>query len=90
MEQIANRVGFSSASHLASVFRRQEGVTPTLFRRMHAREWANTCGLKPESRFLERSCRAVMSDVSSPEPSRAERLTPLPENVSSLSVARRS
>lgn len=36
MEQIAKRVGFSNASHLASTFRRQEGCTPTLFRRMHA------------------------------------------------------
>jgi AraC family transcriptional regulator len=36
MEQIAKRVGFSSASHLASAFRRHEGYTPTQFRRIHA------------------------------------------------------
>lgn len=36
MEQIAKRVGFSSASHLASAFRRHEGHSPTQFRRMHS------------------------------------------------------
>ena len=36
MEQIAKRVGFSSASHLASAFRRHEGYSPTHFRRIHA------------------------------------------------------
>ncbi len=36
MEQIARRVGFSSASHLASAFRRHEGCSPTHFRRIHA------------------------------------------------------
>jgi AraC family transcriptional regulator len=36
MEQIAKRVGFSSASHLASTFRRHEGCSPTHFRRIHA------------------------------------------------------
>jgi AraC family transcriptional regulator len=35
MEQIAQRVGFSSASHLASAFRRQEGCSPTQFRRSY-------------------------------------------------------
>jgi AraC family transcriptional regulator len=35
MEQIAKRVGFSSASHLASAFRRHEGHSPTHFRRIH-------------------------------------------------------
>lgn len=34
MAQIAERVGFSSASHLASAFRRHEGCSPTQFRRM--------------------------------------------------------
>ncbi len=33
MEQIAKRAGFSSASHLASAFRRHEGCSPTQFRR---------------------------------------------------------
>jgi AraC family transcriptional regulator len=36
MEQIARRVGFSSASHLASAFRRHEGYSPTRFRRIHS------------------------------------------------------
>jgi AraC family transcriptional regulator len=36
MAQIAKRVGFSSASHLASAFRRQEGCSPTQFRRIHS------------------------------------------------------
>jgi AraC family transcriptional regulator len=36
-EQIAKRVGFSSASHLASAFRRREGCSPTNFRRMYSR-----------------------------------------------------
>ena len=36
MEQIAKRVGFSSASHLASAFRRHEGYSPTQFRRMYS------------------------------------------------------
>src|SRR5882724_6829868 len=34
IEQIAKRVGFSSASHLASAFRRHEGYSPTQFRRI--------------------------------------------------------
>ena len=37
MEQIARRVGFSSASHLASAFSRHEGYSPTQFRRIHSR-----------------------------------------------------
>jgi AraC family transcriptional regulator len=36
MAQIAKRVGFSSASHLASAFRRQEGYSPSQFRRIHS------------------------------------------------------
>ncbi len=36
MEQIAKRVGFSSASHLASAFRRHEGYSPNQFRRKHS------------------------------------------------------
>ena len=36
MEQIAKRVGFSSASHLASAFRRHEGCSPSQFRRKHS------------------------------------------------------
>jgi AraC family transcriptional regulator len=36
MEQIAKRVGFSSASHLASAFRRHAGYSPTQFRRVHS------------------------------------------------------
>jgi len=36
MEQIAKRVGFSSASHLAYVFRRHEGYSPTHFRRKYS------------------------------------------------------
>lgn len=37
IEQIAARVGFSSSSHLASVFRRQIGCSPTTFRRLQSR-----------------------------------------------------
>jgi len=37
IEQIAAQVGFSSASHLASAFRRHTGYPPVVFRRMHAR-----------------------------------------------------
>jgi AraC family transcriptional regulator len=36
MEQIAKRVGFSSASHFASAFRRHAGYSPTQFRRVHS------------------------------------------------------
>ncbi|MEA2700821.1 MAG: AraC family transcriptional regulator [Myxococcales bacterium] len=36
MAQIAKRVGFSSASHLASAFRRHQGYSPTQFRRIHS------------------------------------------------------
>ena len=36
MEEIAKRVGFSSASHLATAFRRHEGYSPTQFRQMHS------------------------------------------------------
>jgi AraC family transcriptional regulator len=36
MEQIAKRVGFSSASHLASAFRRHEGYSPSQFRRIYS------------------------------------------------------
>jgi AraC family transcriptional regulator len=36
IERIAQQVGFSSPSHLASAFRRQTGYSPTIFRRMHA------------------------------------------------------
>jgi len=36
MAQIAKRVGFSSASHLACAFRRHEGYSPTQFRRIHS------------------------------------------------------
>lgn len=35
IEQIAERAGFSSSSHLASVFRRKTGYAPARFRRMH-------------------------------------------------------
>ena len=35
IERIAERVGFSSPSHLASAFRRQTGYSPSAFRRMH-------------------------------------------------------
>jgi len=37
IEQIAARVGFSSASHLASTFRRQIGCSPATFRRLQSR-----------------------------------------------------
>ena len=36
VKQIAKRVGFSSASHLASAFRRHEGYSPSQFRRLHS------------------------------------------------------
>ena len=36
IERIAQQVGFSSPSHLASAFRRQIGCSPATFRRMHA------------------------------------------------------
>jgi AraC family transcriptional regulator len=36
IERIAQQVGFSSSSHLASAFRRQTGYSPATFRRMHA------------------------------------------------------
>jgi len=36
VEQVAKRVGFSSASHLASAFRRQEGCSPAQFRRRNS------------------------------------------------------
>jgi AraC family transcriptional regulator len=35
IEQIAQRVGFSSSSHLVSVFRRKTGSSPARFRWMH-------------------------------------------------------
>jgi AraC family transcriptional regulator len=35
--EIARRVGFSSASHLSSAFRRQTGCTPTTFRKLYSR-----------------------------------------------------
>jgi AraC family transcriptional regulator len=35
IERIAEQVGFSSPSHLASAFRRQTGYSPATFRRMH-------------------------------------------------------
>ena len=35
IDDIALRAGFSSSSHLASMFRRQTGYTPTAFRRLH-------------------------------------------------------
>jgi AraC family transcriptional regulator len=35
--EISARVGFSSSSHFASVFRRRFGVSPTEFRRLHLR-----------------------------------------------------
>jgi AraC family transcriptional regulator len=35
VEQIAQQVGFSSSSHLGSVFSRQTGYSPATFRRMH-------------------------------------------------------
>jgi len=35
IERIAQQVGFSSPSHLASAFRRQTGYSPATFRRMH-------------------------------------------------------
>ncbi len=35
--EISARVGFSSSSHFASVFRRRTGVSPTEFRRLHSR-----------------------------------------------------
>lgn len=37
IQEIAARVGFSSASHLASAFRRQTGYSPKAFRRLHSR-----------------------------------------------------
>src|SRR5260221_962448 len=37
IEEIAVRAGFSSSSHLSSMFRRQTGYTPTEFRRLHSR-----------------------------------------------------
>jgi AraC family transcriptional regulator len=37
IDQIAAQVGFSSASHLASAFRRHTGYPPVAFRRMHTR-----------------------------------------------------
>lgn len=37
VETIAQQVGFSSASHLASAFRRRTGLSPTAFRALHAR-----------------------------------------------------
>jgi AraC family transcriptional regulator len=37
IEEIAERVGFSSASHLASAFRRHTGLSPTAFRALHSR-----------------------------------------------------
>jgi AraC family transcriptional regulator len=36
IERIAQQVGFSSPSHLASAFRRHTGYSPATFRRMHA------------------------------------------------------
>jgi AraC family transcriptional regulator len=38
VKQIAKRSGFSSSSHLASVFRRQTGTSPSVFRRLHSRK----------------------------------------------------
>ena len=35
IDEIAVRAGFSSSSHLSSIFRRQTGYTPTAFRRLH-------------------------------------------------------
>jgi AraC family transcriptional regulator len=37
IEDIARRVGFSSASHFATAFRRQTGVSPSAFRARHER-----------------------------------------------------
>lgn len=37
IDEIARQVGFSSASHFASTFRRQTGVSPTAFRARHSR-----------------------------------------------------
>ena len=37
IEEIARRVGFSSASHFATAFRRQTGVSPSAFRARHER-----------------------------------------------------
>lgn len=37
MEQVAARVGFGSASHLASAFRRHTGYSPRTFRALHSR-----------------------------------------------------
>lgn len=37
IDEIASRAGFSSSSHLSSIFRRHTGCTPTEFRRVHAR-----------------------------------------------------
>jgi AraC family transcriptional regulator len=37
VSEISARVGFSSSSHFASVFRRRIGVSPTEFRRLHFR-----------------------------------------------------
>jgi AraC family transcriptional regulator len=36
VDEVATRVGFSSASHLATAFRRQLGCSPTTFRRHHS------------------------------------------------------
>jgi AraC family transcriptional regulator len=36
VEEISTKAGFSSSSHLATVFKRQVGCSPTAFRRMHA------------------------------------------------------
>jgi AraC family transcriptional regulator len=37
IDDIARRVGFSSASHFATAFRRQTGVSPSAFRARHER-----------------------------------------------------
>jgi AraC family transcriptional regulator len=37
VQEIAERVGFSSASHLASAFRRRTGSSPSAFRRLQSR-----------------------------------------------------
>jgi AraC family transcriptional regulator len=36
IDEIAVRAGFSSSSHLSSMFRRQTGCSPTAFRRLHS------------------------------------------------------
>jgi AraC family transcriptional regulator len=36
IDEISTKTGFSSSTHLATVFKRQVGCSPTAFRRLHA------------------------------------------------------